>query len=229
MTSLTRQPMMSAGLGLGILAALLACVAAGRDIASGPGAVFGADTAVDLPTATIAVFLVAAALLVAALVIPPSWARIVGVAILTALASTFALIVIIARSSDDFRAEADVALEPAGVILAGAFGVSVLGLVLALVGARELVAGIDPTRLYPGTSGRATTALVLGIAGVFASIAASLAIVFATLAFGEVRLSEGRRTGRGLAIAGLVLGILWLTLWALFLSVLIFVASPSAE
>jgi hypothetical protein len=229
-TSLTRQPLMSAGLALGLLAALLACFAGGRDIASGPARDFEPPTtAVELPAATIVVFVIGAALLAAALVIPAAWAKIVGVGVLTALASTCALIVIIGRSADDFQVDADLSLESGGILLATAFGLSVLALVLALVGSRELVPVLDPTRLYPGTSGKATTSLVLGIAGVFASIAAALAVTFSTLALGEIRQSEGRRTGRGLAIAGLVLGIVWLSLWALFLTVLIFASSPSAD
>jgi hypothetical protein len=228
--TLRRQPFTTAGLLIGIASAFLACFAAGRDMVSGPAADVEAGTAVvDLPTGVIVVFLIGAVLLGGALAIPATWARIVGTALLTALASTYALIVVIARTSDDFREEADLSLEGGGIVLAGAFGVCLVGLVLALIGSRELVRPVDPERLRPGTSGSATASLVLGIAGLFATIAASLAIVFSVLAVGEINGSGSVRTGRGIAIAGLVLGIVWLTLWALFLIAGIFVATPTGD
>ncbi|HWH13757.1 MAG TPA: DUF4190 domain-containing protein [Miltoncostaeaceae bacterium] len=229
---LTRQPLTTAGLLAGILAALLACLAPGRDLVSGPAREATAGVAaVELPVGVIAVFAIAAVLLGLALGLPARWPRIAGVAVLTALASTLALIVVIARVSDRFAVDADLSLETGGTILAIAFGVTLVGLVLALVGSRELAAP-RPDRPPPppgGSSGRATAALVLGITGLFASIAAALAVVFATMALADIRMSGGTRGGRGQAIAGLVLGIVWLTLWALFLVAGVFAASPSAD
>jgi hypothetical protein len=230
MDALRRQPLTSAGLLLGVLAALLACFAGGRELVSGPtSALESATTSIDLPAGVIAVFVIAAVLLGAAVAIPATWARLAGIAVLTALATTCGLIVVIARTSDDFAVEADLSLESGGIVLAGAFFVAFLGLVMALCGSRELAPAVDPATLRPGTSGRATAALVLGITGIFAAIAAALAIAFATMGLMEINRSNGVRTGRGPAIAGLVLGIVWLSLWAIFLLLGMFVATPTAD
>ena len=234
---LARQPLLTAGFGLGVLSALVAMFAPGGVIATGPGSGFSTgDVSVDLPGGVIAVFIIAVILLAAALSIPQLWAKIAGLGLLCALATTESLMVIIARSSNDFQAEADLSLERAGVILAIAFAIAVAGLVLALVGSRALA---TPPRVPvdeqgnaltgPQTSGHATAALVLGICAVLAIPAAALAVGFANLAMGQIGMSNGHRTGRGMAIAGLVLGIVWLSLWGLFMTVGIFVASPSAD
>jgi hypothetical protein len=79
------------------------------------------------------------------------------------------------------------------------------------------------------TSGMAIASLVMGILGwllfvvpIFPLICFVLAIVFGGIGLGET--SDGKKSGRGLAIAGLVLGILGLLLGllilALFLSIL---------
>lgn len=56
------------------------------------------------------------------------------------------------------------------------------------------------------TNGKAITALVLGIVGlVFCPLVLSVpAIVFGVIARREVRASQGRETGDGLALAGLL-------------------------
>src|SRR3954451_19645508 len=60
----------------------------------------------------------------------------------------------------------------------------------------------------PPSSGKATAALVLGIAAfvVCPLVCAVLAIVFAHQAYSEIDASGGRVGGRGLAQAGLILG-----------------------
>ncbi|MFN8123568.1 MAG: DUF4190 domain-containing protein [Thermoleophilia bacterium] len=234
---LTRQPLLSAGLGLGVISALIAMFAPGGVIASGPGSAFAAgDVEVELPGGVIVVFIIAVLLLAAALSIPQLWAKIAGLGLLCGLATTEGLMVIIGRSSDRFLEESDLSLGRAGAVLAIAFGVAVVGMILALVGSRALATpprvpvGPDGQALTgPQTSGHATASMVLGICAVLAIPAAALAIGFANLAFGQIALSNGHRTGRGMAVAGLVLGIVWLSLWGLFMTVGIFVSSPSSS
>jgi hypothetical protein len=68
------------------------------------------------------------------------------------------------------------------------------------------VAVVSPVR--PQTSGLAIASLVLGIIGLIGMpvVPPILAVVFGHVALGRIRASNGRITGRELAIAGLVLG-----------------------
>lgn len=75
------------------------------------------------------------------------------------------------------------------------------------VAARHLRVGPPPS----GTSGMAVTAFVLGLLGIV-GISAILGIVFGIVALRGIRGSLQR--GRGLAIAGIVLGSVWLALAA---------------
>jgi hypothetical protein len=66
-----------------------------------------------------------------------------------------------------------------------------------------------------GTSGKATASLVLGICSLFFCLLTAVpAIVLGALALKDIGTSRGRLGGRGMAISGLVLGVLFLTLWA---------------
>ncbi|HEY7107339.1 MAG TPA: DUF4190 domain-containing protein [Acidimicrobiia bacterium] len=63
------------------------------------------------------------------------------------------------------------------------------------------------------TSALAVSSLVLGIVGFFL-ITALLAVIFGHVALSQVKRSFGAIGGRGMAIAGLVLGYLWLAFFA---------------
>jgi ABC-type phosphate transport system permease subunit len=56
------------------------------------------------------------------------------------------------------------------------------------------------------------TALVCGLLGVLCFIPAVLAVVFGVRARNRIDQSNGQLTGRGMATAGLVLGIIWIAL-----------------
>ena len=71
----------------------------------------------------------------------------------------------------------------------------------------EAEAGEQP----PKTSGLAIAALVLGVLGALAGL---LGIVLGLVAGRRIKRSEGRLTGGGLATAAIVLGVLWLALYA---------------
>lgn len=60
-----------------------------------------------------------------------------------------------------------------------------------------------------GTSGKAIAALVLGLVSFGCPVLASLpAIILAIMAMGEIKRSDGMRKGQGMAVTGLILGIL---------------------
>ena len=70
------------------------------------------------------------------------------------------------------------------------------------------------------TSGLAIASLVLGIVWVF-WIGSILAVVFGHVALSQIKRSMGALSGRGLAVAGLVLGYLGVAMLALFIVVAI--------
>jgi hypothetical protein len=73
----------------------------------------------------------------------------------------------------------------------------------------EYVAPAGAPRGVPAVrSSNATAALVLGIIGVLCILLGPLAIIYGTRARKEIRASGGTVGGNGLAIAGLVLGII---------------------
>lgn len=74
----------------------------------------------------------------------------------------------------------------------------------------------SPTPTVPTkTSGLAVASLVLGILGL-CSLASIMAVVFGHVAINQIKRSNGSQTGRGMAIAGLILGYIWLALVLLF-------------
>jgi hypothetical protein len=73
--------------------------------------------------------------------------------------------------------------------------------------------------VYVGTNGFAVASLVLGIAGftVFPFVPSLLALIFGYKGKREIDRSGGRQTGRGLAVAGIVLG--WVAIVLLILTI----------
>jgi len=71
----------------------------------------------------------------------------------------------------------------------------------------------------PKYNGLAVASLVLGILWIY-WVGAILAVVFGHIALRQIRGSEGAQTGRGMAIAGLVLGYIGLVI-LLFVIVLV--------
>jgi len=56
------------------------------------------------------------------------------------------------------------------------------------------------------TNGFAVTALVLGLTGFCTIVTGILAVIFGNIALGKIARSHGLEKGRGMAIAGIVLG-----------------------
>jgi hypothetical protein len=85
-----------------------------------------------------------------------------------------------------------------------------------------------PTTSLPKTSGLAIAALILSIFSFMCLpiLGAALAIVFGLLARGEIKRSQGKLGGRGMALAGIILGfanmVILFILAAIFISLAIF-------
>jgi len=80
----------------------------------------------------------------------------------------------------------------------------------------------------PTTNGLAIAALVLGIASYvlwFLAVPAILALVFGYIAKRQIDESQGAQGGRGLAIAGIILGWIWVGLFVVIIAVIIIIAA----
>jgi len=73
----------------------------------------------------------------------------------------------------------------------------------------------QPVYVQQGTNGFSVAALVLGILWIF-WLGSVLALVFGYIATGQINRSGGRQGGKGLAIAGIVLG--WVGVGTLILT-----------
>jgi len=78
------------------------------------------------------------------------------------------------------------------------------------------------------TNGFAIAAMVLGIVGfVVCGVGAVLALVFGYKARREIDESGGRQKGRGMAVAGIVLGWVWVGLLVVIVLIAVLVPSDS--
>lgn len=226
-----------AGLALGAAAAVLVTLAPSADLTSGPARGRAGTVSIDLEPAVGALGAVAAVLLIAAAAVPWLWAHLAGLALATVVGATSGLIVLTGRTSDDFAVDAEVSLERGGVMLALSFIVGLAGVIVALVGFRRVAlaapeapedeeAGEDEAAAPRRASGKATAALVLGIAGFITVFASALAVALGTLALGDIRGARGALAGRGVAIAGIALGVIALSLLIALVGSGMFTATP---
>lgn len=167
---------------------------------------------------------IGAVLCAAAAAAPWVWARLAGVGIATTFAVIVAFAVIGFRTSGDFVPGVDVSLGTAGWLMVIGSLLFFAGTALALVFLRVPVRRPDP-QASPA-EGKGVAALVLGIVGLILPFAAAPAIGLALLGMDDVRASGGRVGGRGVAIAGLVLGIASLSLWGIGLLLGMLLAQP---
>lgn len=167
---------------------------------------------------------IAAVSCVAAAAAPWAWARVAGVGISSFFAILVSFAVIGFRTSEDFIPDVDVSLGTAGWLMVIGALLLFAGTAVALVFLRVPAPGPDPS-LRPG-DGKGVAALVVGIVGVLLPFLAAPAIGLALFAMDDVRASAGRVSGRGMAIAGLVLGIVSLSLWGAGLVLGMLLAQP---
>lgn len=220
------------GVALSAVGAALLALAPLFDLVTGPaaspeGTVHVAD--VD-PSVSLVAVTACLAMLVGAMR-EVLWMHLVGLVLAAGVALVAALLVIVARISDDFASDADLALEPGGLLMIGAFWTALAGIVVALVGVRMVaIAAPPPTLPRRGPEQRARTAGLAGMLGAVAVVTvvtAGLAVAYGVLALGDIRASDERLTGRGMALTGVGLGILMLSLLAAVGGIGSLVASPA--
>lgn len=78
--------------------------------------------------------------------------------------------------------------------------------------------------IAPRTNGLAIAALVCGVIGLLCGVTSILAVIFGHISRGQIRKSNGAETGDGLALAGLILGYIFLAGWVIYWLVIVIVA-----
>ena len=71
----------------------------------------------------------------------------------------------------------------------------------------------------PKTNGLAIAALVCGCAGFILFIPAVLGVIFGFISRSQIKQSNGRQKGDGMAIAGIIVGFAWIALLVLLIAV----------
>jgi hypothetical protein len=216
-----RQPMTSAGLLLAAVSAIIAISAVGRPIVSGPGRVTGLPVSIDVPGQTMLVLIVAGALLLVAISVRAPWAKLVGAAIAFGLAGTEALTVGFARASTRFHPGATPHLEAGGILLVVAFIVAMVGVVVMIVGARELMpppAGmtidVDAAGL-PVRPGAAMVALGFSLLGLIFFPTAPVGVILGLLAYWQITRATDNVPGQNIALTAIILGTTFVSLWTI--------------
>lgn len=219
--NLTRQRLVSGGLVLAIVSSLIAMAAAGRPIVSGPGRVAGRHLVIDLPASTILVFVIAAVVLLGMLLMSPTWAKLVGAAMAFGLAGTEAFMVTIAKTSTRFHPGAATHLESGGQILGVAFVAAIAGVIVMIVGARELdpapegiSSDLDAAGL-PVRPGNAMIALGFSALGVIFFPAAPVGVILGLIAYMQIAQARELVPGRNVALTAIILGTTLVSLWAI--------------
>ena len=208
-----------AGLATGALAAALMAIAPLFDLVTGPrGGPGGGTYVAGIGISVSAIAITACLAILVGVVREILWIHLLGLVLVTAIAFVSSLLVIVARTSDHFSSGADVSLGAGGVLLIASFWLAMIGVVIALVGVRMVAIAAPPAIMArTGPQQRARTAplaAMLGAVGVAIVVTAALAVAYGVLALGDIRSSGERLTGRGMAVAGMALGILVLSLLA---------------
>lgn len=231
------------GLLVGAAVAVLLPVASRFDLTSGRARsephgphVLSVEPVVGIIGAVICAVLIAAALA------PWGWSRLVGVFAVTLIATTSGIEVLRGRISQSFLPDERTALEAGGLMLTLAFwgAVVVVAAVLIALRRRALdVAPIDDEALaaYPLRADGLTPArsplsgtlgMALSLAGIVAPALSGLAIALSLNALGQINAARGRLGGRVVALAGVAVGVIGLSLLVGVLGIGALVLSPTA-
>lgn len=176
--------------------------------------------------------IVVAVILIASALIPHFSARFVGITLLGAAAATYGSIVFNARVDERFSEFDSYTVGDAGRMLVIAFLLTTVGLALALIGSPRIGRSAQLNSLgepiSTGPSGYAITSLVLSLCGIVTlGLTAPLGVAFGIAGMDDATKSRGARSGKGLAIAGFVVGLVFVTLGALIMSIGMGSADPS--
>jgi len=210
--SASNDRMCLAGLWLGVLAGGLCLLGPfGDRVVASQGLnqmLIKSDGFIGFGVAAIVLFGLAA-------ILPFAWARLTGIALMPVFGLSFAALAGVPRMDERFDVARAIDIGRGGTILISALLVLVLGLALALIGAPRIGRRVREGEV-PGSSGYAVTSLVLSLCGIVTfGLTAALGVAFAVAGFDDIEQSGGRRQGRGMAVAGLVVGLVFVVIGAI--------------
>ncbi len=214
-----QRPICVSGMVLAIISSLIAMTAAGKPLCTGIGRLGSSGLTTTLPMSTIAAFAVAAVVLVALITVAKRWAPVLASAVAFGLAGTEAIMVTIARTSSRFHPGTTTHLGSGGQILGIAFWVAVAGVIVLIIGARELLPDPDARITLDGAphrSSQASTAVGASLLGVIFFPIAPVGVILGLIAYGQIIASNGRLLGRNLALTAILVGTAWISLWVIF-------------
>lgn len=224
---LTHERLLRLGYALGALAAALAALSALYPLAEGPDrrAPVARTAELDVEPVVAALALGALVVIMIAAVLPRAWMRPIGVLATTTVATSSGIEGIRARVADVFAADIRTTLLAGGVLLLCAFWIAVVAVAVQLVALRQIAQSqplvpeeerdavpVTPDGRPLRSAPQGPAGLAFGVLGLLAPVFAGLAAALSIAALGRIRAYDGRLGGRGLALTGLVLGIVGLSL-----------------
>lgn len=214
------------GFGIAAVGGLLASLTSGSVVAEQEEP-FGASITVG---GGAWIGILAAVVCVAGALSPWLWGRI-SAAVLAWMSGALIAFAVIGFRTDDLFAvgssASDVTLGRAGVMMVLGSVLLFVGTAIALKGIRVPVRDSDPAAVANPREGKAVASLVCGIVGILILVPAPAAVAMGLAARDDDVASAGKSGGRGLAVAGVVLGIVAMVLWGVGLTLGGLLAQPS--
>lgn len=173
--------------------------------------------------------IVAAVICLAGALSPWLWGRLAAATCAWFLGALISFAVIGFRTDEIFSTgplASDVTLGTAGWLMAIGAVLLLAGTVVALIGVRVPVRDVDPDAVQNPREGKGISSLICGIVGFIIPVTAPAAIGLGLAAGDDIRASGGRVSGGGMAKAGIILGIVALSLWGVGLVIALFTAQP---
>jgi len=239
-SGLSHERLLRAAMALGALAALFVALAPLGKLTQGHSRDHeGLIVTLDVEQVVGIIGAVACVVVIAAIFAPWGWARFVGVLAMSAAATTSGIELVRGRISETFVADERTTLLGGGQLLTAAFWVAVVAIGLVLLALRQIAMArpqepeerLEAMVMRPDgrplrTSMKATLGVALGLGGIIAPVLAGVAAAVSVAALGDVRAHAGRLGGRGMAIAGIVLGTIGLSLMIAILGVGAIILTP---
>lgn len=211
-----------AGFALVALAGVVALFATGRAVTRDALGLSGYDMG-NTPIALGVVLIIAGAV---GMAVPrPFWVRLIALGVASGDMSAALILVLSARTGDQFAAGTDVQLKSGGVLFAVAGAVALAGIVLATFFPARRAAGAEADG-GPVTTAKPVMSLVLSLLGLVTVVTAAPAVAAGIMGRDDVTASGGRLSGKGLATAGIVIGTIVFVLYAAGLLISALAATP---